>query len=164
MRKAGMQIGGKKQGSEFEGKTSFISTLKNHRFCRGKKLLIVGNKESSACASLCSCFIILLASCSMQPENPLTQPEKFAEVYTVLQVAAVQDSAVAARVDSILQRSGYTRAQFDEAVRYYNTNAEGWAEVVQESISVLDSLARVEARADSLKIALQNKNKTMAQP
>lgn len=164
MRKAEMQILGKKQRSGLEIKTGFISTLKSRRFIRGKKLLLVGSKERCARASVWSCFLLLLTSCSMQPENPLTQPEKFAEVYSVLQVAAAQDSAVAARVDSILRHCGYTRAQFDEAVRYYNAHAEEWGEVVQESVAVLDSLARVEAREDSLKRAEPNKDKTRAQP
>jgi outer membrane murein-binding lipoprotein Lpp len=95
---------------------------------------------------------ILLAGCVLQPDNPLTEPEKFAEIYTTLQILAAQDSTVAARVDSILQRRGYNRAQFDAAVQYYNAHAEDWARVVQHSVSRLDSLAREEARQDSLRI------------
>ncbi len=100
---------------------------------------------------LVSVAAIFLASCASQSDNPLTQPEKFAEVYTTLQIIAAQDSTVAARVDSILQQHDYTRAQFDEAVRYYNAHAEEWAKVVQQSVSRLDSLVREEARQDSLR-------------
>lgn len=95
--------------------------------------------------------LLLLLGCATQPENPLVQPEKFAAIYTSLQIAAAQDSTVAVKMDSLLRQHGYTRVQFDEAVRYYNANAEAWAKVVEQNVARLDSLVRAEARQDSLR-------------
>ncbi|MEK7728334.1 MAG: DUF4296 domain-containing protein, partial [candidate division KSB1 bacterium] len=121
-------------------------------------------KGGRCCRGFSYFMFIVLASCASQSDNPLAQPEKFAEVYTALQITAAQDSAVATRVDSILQQHGYARAQFDEAVQYYNTHAEEWATVVQQSVARLDSLAREEARQDSLRTAEQSKDTIRAKP
>lgn len=100
----------------------------------------------------CACVAILFASCETPSRNPLAQPEKFAEVYSALQVLATQDSMTSTQVDSVLQQHGYSRAQFDNAVQHYNTHAEAWAKVVQHSVARLDSLARVKTRQDSLRL------------
>ncbi len=99
-----------------------------------------------------ACAAILFASCETPSRNPLTEPEKFAEVYTTLQVLAAQDSTAATPVDSVLQQYGYTRAQFEKAMQHYNAHAEAWAKVVQHSVTRLDSFARAEARQDSLRL------------
>lgn len=97
------------------------------------------------------CAALFVFGCTTQRENPLVQPEKFAAIYTTLQIAAAQDSNITVKMDSILRQQGYTRVQFDEAVRYYNTNAEAWAKVVEQNVARLDSLVRADVKQDSLR-------------
>ncbi len=105
------------------------------------------------------CFLffifIILASCVLKPSNPLTEPKKFAEIYTALQIAAARDSMVVTRIDSILQQHGFSRLEFDEAVAYYNAHAEAWAKVLHHAVARLDSTVRKAAQTDSLAAAVQ---------
>ncbi|NUO83574.1 hypothetical protein HUU05_26160 [candidate division KSB1 bacterium] len=104
-------------------------------------------------------LLVLFTSCVLKPSNPLTEPEKFAEIYTALQIAAAQDSMAVTRIDSILQQRGFSRLEFDEAVAYYNAHAEAWAKVLHHAVARLDSTARQAAQRDSIAAAAQLREK-----
>ncbi|RIK69995.1 hypothetical protein DCC62_23320 [candidate division KSB1 bacterium] len=92
---------------------------------------------------------LLLLGCETKPQNPLTQPEKFAEVYVALLKATQLDSLPAAGLDSLLQSRGYQHHQIQEAARYYREHAEQWQDVLNLTVQQLEREANPPA-ADSL--------------
>lgn len=92
---------------------------------------------------------LLLLGCETKPQNPLTQPEKFAEAYFALLKATQLDSLPPAGLDSLLQSRGYQQHQIQEAARYYREHAEQWQEVLNLTVQQLEREANPPA-ADSL--------------
>lgn len=92
---------------------------------------------------------LLLLGCETKPQNPLTQPEKFAEVYVALLKATQLDSLPTVALDSLLQARGYQQHQIQEAARYYREHAEQWQEVLNLTVQQLEREVNPPA-ADSL--------------
>ncbi len=81
---------------------------------------------------------LLLLGCETKPQNPLTQPEKFAEIYVALLKAAQLDSMPPVALDSLLQVRGYEQQQLQEAARYYREHAELWQDVLELAVQQLE--------------------------
>lgn len=92
---------------------------------------------------------LMLLGCETKPQNPLTEPEKFAEVYVALLKATQLDSLPPAGLDSLLQSRGYQQHQIQEAAHYYREHAEKWQDVLNLAVQQLEREVNPPA-ADSL--------------
>lgn len=101
---------------------------------------------------------LLLLGCETKPQNPLAEPENFAEVYVALLTATQLDSLPPAAMDSLLQSFGYEQHQLQEATRYYREHTELWQEVLNRAVERLEQEVKPPA-TDSLQTAISKEPK-----